>query len=241
MKRVAAVLTSFILVAFVLVNFAFAQKQPRVFVTDSQSWQLGGGGPVTPTGAGSEVSGGARPQTAEIIKTFNQRCPNVIINNKRDKADYVVVLDHEGGKTAVLRDNKIAVFNRDGDAIMSKSTRSLGNAVQEACTAIYRDWPRRASAPPAADEPGGGETAEDGAASSAAPEFNTTRVQVTSEPTGADITIDGNFVGSTPSAVDLNAGDHVVVVEKKGYQRWERRMKTTAGTVTVAASLEKTN
>ena len=239
MKR--AVLTSFMLVAFVLVTFASAQKQPRVFITDSQSWQLGGGGPITPTGVGSDVSGGARPQTAEIIKTFNQRCPNVIINNKRDKADYVVLLDHEGGKTAILRDNKIAVFNREGDAIMSKSTRSLGNAVQDACAAIYRDWPRRAAAPPESDEPGGGELAEPAAASSTSPEFNTTRVQVTSEPAGADVTIDGNFIGSTPSAVDLTAGDHVVVVEKKGYQRWERRMKTTAGTVTVAASLEKAN
>ena len=70
-------------------------------------------------------SGGARPQTAEIVKTFGERCPDVIVNNKPDKADYVVLLDHEGGKGLIKRDNKMAVFNKDGDSIVSHSTRSL--------------------------------------------------------------------------------------------------------------------
>lgn len=86
---------------------------------------------------------GPRPQTAEIIKTFNQRCPNVIVNNKQEKADYIVLLDHEGGKDAVSRDNKVVVFNKDGDAIVSNSTRMLGNAVKDACAAIAGDWPKQ--------------------------------------------------------------------------------------------------
>jgi hypothetical protein len=37
----------------------------------------------------------------------------------------------------VLRKNKIAVFDRrSGDLVISHSTRSLGNAVQDACEAI---------------------------------------------------------------------------------------------------------
>ena len=56
------------------------------------------------------------------------------------KAAYVVVLDHEGGKGYLLRRNKIAVFNKDGDAIVSRSTGSLGNSVQDGCDAIIRDW-----------------------------------------------------------------------------------------------------
>src|SRR6266403_4544995 len=113
----------------------------RVFVTDSESWsvsgQAGGGGGAF---AGSS-SGGARPQTAEIIKTFGERCPQVKVNNKQDRADYVVVLDHEGGKSFLSHKNKVAVFNRvSGDSIVSKSTLSLGGSVQEACEAITRDW-----------------------------------------------------------------------------------------------------
>lgn len=94
----------------------------------------------TTDGFGGAGGGGDRPQTAEIIKTFNQRCPLVTINNNKDRADYIVLLDHEGGKDAVSRDNKVVVFNREGDAIMSGSTRLLGNAVKDACAVIARDW-----------------------------------------------------------------------------------------------------
>lgn len=122
---------------------AFAAEKPRVYVTDSKSWEISGGIGGTSDGFGGASTGGDRPQTAEIIKTFNERCPAVIINNNREKADYIVLLDHEGGKSAVLRDNKIVVFSKDGDAIKSGSTRTLGNAVKDACTIITADWPRQ--------------------------------------------------------------------------------------------------
>lgn len=111
----------------------------RVFVTDSQSWEVHGGwGAANGSGGGSEA-GGARPQTAEIIKTFSERCPDVIVTNKSEIANYAVTLDHEGGKGALRKDNKVAVFRRDGDAILSKSTRELCNSVKDACLAILAD------------------------------------------------------------------------------------------------------
>jgi hypothetical protein len=98
------------------------------------------------------VKGGARPQTAEIVKTFGERCPQVTPNNKQDRADYVVVLDHEGGKGFLRHKNKVAVFNRaSGDSVISKSTLSLGGSVQEACEAITKDWPAHGTATRAAD------------------------------------------------------------------------------------------
>lgn len=111
----------------------------RVYVSDSQSWEVTGGwGAANGTGGGHE-SGGARPQTAEIIKTFNERCPDLIITNNKEYANYAVILDHEGGKGLLRVRNKIAVFNRIGDAIFSDSTRSLGNSVKDACEAIKKD------------------------------------------------------------------------------------------------------
>src|SRR5215469_4604879 len=113
----------------------------RVFITDSQSWEYvsnagGGNGAFAAHGAG-----GARPQTAEIVKTFGERCPQVVTNNKIERSDYVVVLDHEGGKGVLRHRNKVAVFNRvSGDSIVSKSTLSLGGSVQDACEAINQDW-----------------------------------------------------------------------------------------------------
>src|SRR5205809_3178915 len=118
-----------------------AAEKPRVFITDSKSWEISGGVGGTQDGFGGASKGGARPQTAEIIKTFGERCPEVIVNNKVEKADYVVLLDHEGGKGITLHDNKVAVFNGDGDSIVSHSTRSLGNAVKDACESINKDWP----------------------------------------------------------------------------------------------------
>jgi len=125
---------------------AFGQGKPRVFVMDSHSWEVkGGSGAADGTGGGS-VSGGARPQTAEIIKTFNQRCPEVTITMSREKADFVVLLEHEGGKDLIRRDNKVVVTNKDGDVFYSNSTRSLGNAVKDSCAAILSHRSRSSAA-----------------------------------------------------------------------------------------------
>jgi len=110
----------------------------RVFITDSQSWQIMGGFGASGGTAAGHISGGARPQTAEIIKTFNQRCPEVTVTNNIQKAEFAVALDHEGGKGYARRRNKIVVFNHDGDAIFTDSTRALGNSVKDACQAIVQ-------------------------------------------------------------------------------------------------------
>ena len=70
-------------------------NRPRVFITDSQSWETSGAAGGINGAFGASSSGGARPQTAEIIKTFGERFPNVTVNNIQSKANYVVVLDHE--------------------------------------------------------------------------------------------------------------------------------------------------
>ena len=62
---------------------------------------------------------------------FNQRCPEYTVTNNKDRANYAVILDHEGGKGVLAHRNKIAVFNRDGDAVFSDSTRSLGMPVSQ--------------------------------------------------------------------------------------------------------------
>jgi hypothetical protein len=98
---------------------AQGEQKARVFISDSQSWQMSGSAGGSNGTFAAHSSGGARPQTGEIIKTFGERCPEVVVNNKADKADYVVLLDHEGGKGYALRDNKVAVFNSDGDSILS--------------------------------------------------------------------------------------------------------------------------
>src|SRR5271170_2046253 len=83
--------------------------KPRVFVTDSNSWSVHSAAAGSNGSFGASSSGGAQPQTAEIIKTFGQRCPEVTVNNRVDVSNYVVELDHEGGKSVFAHKDKIAV------------------------------------------------------------------------------------------------------------------------------------
>lgn len=65
------------------------------------------------------------------------------------------------------------------------------------------------------------------------------QADVTSLPLGADIELDGAFVGSPPSEVGVTAGDHVITISKMGYKSWERKIKITSGEIAVAADLER--
>ena len=66
---------------------------------------------------------------------------------------------------------------------------------------------------------------------------STTEVQVASNPSGADIEIDGKFVGSTPSSIAVIPGDHEIVVKKNGFAAWDRKMTVSAGKVNINAEL----
>jgi hypothetical protein len=219
----------------------------RIFITDSQSWEVFGGGGGSNRGFGGGTAGGARPQTAEIIKTFGERCSEVSVNNIQAKADYIVLLDHEGGKGALRHKNKVAVFARvSGDSIVSKSTLSLGGSVQAACEAINSDWAAHGTAiraasiePPTEQVKTASAPPQSGSLQSATPLSG--KLSVASSPDGADIEVDGNFVGNTPSDVQVTEGEHTVAVKKAGFSNWERKLKVTAGSsVHLNAELQKT-
>jgi len=66
------------------------------------------------------------------------------------------------------------------------------------------------------------------------------KLQMDSNPTGADIEIDGSFAGNTPSDVQVAEGEHAIIVKKAGFKDWERKMKISGGSsVHLNAELEK--
>ena len=68
----------------------------------------------------------------------------------------------------------------------------------------------------------------------------TAKLQLESNPTGADIEVDRNFVGNTPSDVQVSEGEHTVSVKKTGFKDWERKLKVSGGSsVHLNAELEK--
>jgi hypothetical protein len=115
-----------------------AAAKPRVFITESSSPQASGDGSVGEVRGSVAFTGGTSPQNVEVMKAFSRSCRNAIVTANRDKADYVVRLDHEAinPTTPFVHGNKVAVFNKNEDLIYSNSSRLLSSAVRGACTAI---------------------------------------------------------------------------------------------------------
>jgi len=61
-------------------------------------------------------------------------------------------------------------------------------------------------------------------------------LSVQSNQAGADIELDGMFVGNAPTTIPVSAGIHSLVV-KRGGSRWVRNIQVTGGTVTINALL----
>ena len=66
-----------------------------------------------------------------------------------------------------------------------------------------------------------------------------TSLSIGSTPSGADIAIDGAFVGNTPSTVTPTPGSHQILVRKRGYGDWAKTLNATGGSVNLNAELEK--
>ena len=65
-------------------------------------------------------------------------------------------------------------------------------------------------------------------------------VIIKSTPDGADITVDGKYVGNAPSTLRLKQGDHNIFIEKSGYKSWQRTISLSpGGIITIDAALER--
>ena len=65
-------------------------------------------------------------------------------------------------------------------------------------------------------------------------------VTILSTPEGADISVDGSFVGNAPAALKLSPGKHNIGVTQNGYKPWNRELSVISGSeVKLNAALEK--
>ena len=64
-------------------------------------------------------------------------------------------------------------------------------------------------------------------------------VEFWSRPSGADVEVDGEYVGSTYSTIALSPGEHTITIRKQDFSTWQRTIRVTAGNVRVAAYLEQ--
>lgn len=66
-----------------------------------------------------------------------------------------------------------------------------------------------------------------------------TMLAVTSTPSGADIQVDGIYVGNTPSSVPASSGTHTISISKSGFGTWQRSIQVSGGTVNISAELNR--
>ena len=77
----------------------------------------------------------------------------------------------------------------------------------------------------------------DNASVTAAIVSTTGQLDIASTPPGADIEIDGKFVGNTPSSISVAPGDHEISIKKSGFTEWTRKMSVSSGHVNINAEL----
>lgn len=77
----------------------------------------------------------------------------------------------------------------------------------------------------------------DTSAITAAVVSTTGQLDIASTPAGADIEIDGKFVGNTPSSISVAPGDHEISVKKSGFAVWTRKMAVSLGHININAEL----
>lgn len=62
----------------------------------------------------------------------------------------------------------------------------------------------------------------------------------TSTPPGAEITLDDQYVGNTPSEIGLTAGTHVVILAMPGFTQWKRELTVVGDSeINVTVALQK--
>lgn len=73
-----------------------------------------------------------------------------------------------------------------------------------------------------------------------APAPSTGSIEVRSAPDGAELFVDGGFVGNSPATLKLSPGQHTIRVTQSGYKDWSRDVTVQAGSEAhLVATLEK--
>jgi PEGA domain len=133
------------------------------------------------------------------------------------------------GAAAAVAAQPAVAAPRQSSASTSSSSTSVSSSV-----AI-----QPAPASPAPTQPASAPTV--GAVQATLPEkVEKVKCHFSSTPAGADIMLDGKYVGSTPSEIELGTGTHVVIFSLVGFGEWKRELTVLAGSeLNVSALLQK--
>ena len=148
----------------------------------------------------------------------------------------------ENDKLRVSVDGKTKTYRIETSAYIGPLTRKASDESTPSA-ATPREPSETMSSQPSVKRAVEVETSSEAASSSRqtgqpSSQADTATVMVSSEPTGGDIYVDGNFMGNAPSLLQLPTGSHTIRVEAKGQKVWSRTVSLTAGgKITINAQL----
>jgi hypothetical protein len=64
-------------------------------------------------------------------------------------------------------------------------------------------------------------------------------LDIWSEPAGAEVSVDGGYVGKTPYSLSVPPGEHVILLRKRDFGTWQRRLQVDVGEHRVGTYLEQ--
>lgn len=166
---------------------------------------------------------------------------------KDDKPKVLYLRAYDQAGRVVSSSSLAQISNRDKllehvlSEIMADTPHPTNRAAVPSPFPVYYvncDIDAPAASPPVAPSPARMETAS-AAAKPAAPPPPDPQLAVWSNPGGADIFVDGSYVGKTPYNVTVQPGEHTVTLRKKDFGVWQRRVNATNGSRSVGAYLEQ--
>jgi hypothetical protein len=166
------------------------------------------------------------------IESRNSRCTplpkGATFDARKEKHGITVYYEDENGKA---RKQLYALVDADGKAGPPATATAVAAQPAPVAAAPRQSSPVTAPAPPA-------RSVQEVPLEKVA----TVKCNFTSTPSGAEITVDGRYVGNTPSEIGVATGTHVVVLSRAGFAEWKRELTVAAGSgvVNVTADLQKT-
>jgi len=116
--------------------------KPRVYISDSQSWEETGGFGNTPNGNSETLYAGYNPEMVDVYENFTADCSIVTVVQEKTGADYAILFDKGTSKKGMkglgglVKVNKVTVVTRSGETLLSEESHSADTAVKLACSAI---------------------------------------------------------------------------------------------------------
>jgi hypothetical protein len=181
-----------------------------------------------PAGAMIEIDGaaiGVTPHTIDYPSSYFHK-PHTVFSSRLEHA--LILKIHKEGYTSQqipLTDGPLQWISvtgrRHGSYFLLKGGHFTFQLEQ-----VSEANAKAPASPPGGHSGAGGE--QSGALMKASLEATHTvasTVSFSSEPNGADIYIDGKFVGQTPATISVQPGSHVVLVKAMGRKNWQRDLE----------------